>query len=104
MIKYSTSGRPFTRNGYIFGRDRQPPHTPSTIQLTKKQKRVHNHNTKKYLRFLFIAAILLLLIGGLFGEHIQIVLFEESQILSGLGKLSLLHTLPTYQWTKARWE
>merc|ERR1719427_2154810 len=33
-------------------------------------------------------------IGCLFGDNIQIILLQESKVLSSFGKLSLLHTFP----------
>merc|ERR1711881_134953 len=37
--------------------------------------------------------ILGLLIAAALGEHIQVVLLEEAQVLAGLGEFPLLHTL-----------
>merc|ERR1719282_1864353 len=37
--------------------------------------------------------VLSLLVARALGEHIQVVLLEEAQVLAGLGELALLHTL-----------
>merc|ERR1719384_538383 len=74
---------------------------PYRIVYAHRTIQGHTHSTfnrNKYVRTLSILRellrfVVLLIIGRLFGEHIEVVLFEKAQILTRFCELAFLHTL-----------